>query len=205
MIIESEAHIAAIERARERMAEQAAMVAPQPTSDEEPDTRPLVIAPLYGTRGIQEARVAVPQTWAERIGRKRHKLELGYRVRLFAANRLRFLARVRSFLSAITGGKVDAEAYRDRMAECMECPHRIAEIRERRGSVRELWYCAACQCPRWKLARLTFKNRLKRWYCPARKHAGPYPDDAVRRYLVQRGHATEDQLKAVGGCRGCGG
>lgn len=178
----SEAHRETLERARQYRGAQEPEEQQSEPVPVGPETRPVVIAPLFGTHGVPGARVASKPP----------------------RRRFRFLTRWASFWRAMLGGRVSKSGYRDRMAECVKCPQRIAELTERRGKIRERWYCAACQCPRWIMSRLTVKNKLRGWHCPMRKHEGPYPDDAVRMYLTVHGYATEEQLKQVGGCRGCG-
>jgi hypothetical protein len=72
---------------------------------------------------------------------------------------------VRSFLVAMTGGFVSGREFRERQEVCSSCNFRKGP------------YCGACTCPRWPLARLSVKNRLRKWFCPKKKHErSRYPD-----------------------------
>jgi hypothetical protein len=69
--------------------------------------------------------------------------------------------RIRSFLKAVSGPRVNRETYVMRLATCAECPKLVA----RNGKL----YCGACGCPKWKPAELTFKAKLENADCPLSK------------------------------------
>mgnify|MGYP001563191975 CR=1 FL=1 len=99
--------------------------------------------------------------------------------------------------TALTGGLVDQDAYDKRQATCGPCPDRVIHLRLLKGSMREKSYCGACYCPKWWLARLDIKNRLRGWRCPKRRHVGSDPDAVYRVYALgkaaeARGAATSD-------------
>jgi hypothetical protein len=77
-----------------------------------------------------------------------------------------FRTRVRSFLGAMIGPRVDADTYRKRMVACSRCPA-LDEV-QKRFNVKI--YCKACHCPRWRAARLDRKNRRALWICPLGRH-----------------------------------
>lgn len=74
-------------------------------------------------------------------------------------------------LRVLTSGQVDGDTYHDRMLACYGCPARVVKVSKR---LTRTQYCHQCGCPKWKLAELRFKNKLKGWECPRELHAGPY-------------------------------
>ena len=84
--------------------------------------------------------------------------------------------RLVSFLSAILGPRVDSSVYDSRMAECMTCEFASRVLVRRKPFVKT--YCKNCRCPKWPLAELGYKNRLRNWACPAGKFEGkPKPPE----------------------------
>lgn len=69
----------------------------------------------------------------------------------------------RSFLAAELGPRVGDSDYEERNQICAMCESRTGD------------YCKSCHCPKWPLARLRHKNRLKNWLCPKQRHPGDYP------------------------------
>ena len=90
--------------------------------------------------------------------------------------------KLRSFVSAISSRSVGNDEYIERMRICKDCKYKDGD------------YCKVCNCGKWKLARLTFKNSLSRWYCPAKKH----PQTAYPKH-----HDLFNQMKRSG-CTNCG-
>ena len=120
----------------------------------------------------------------------------------------RMPGRAWSFVRALLGprlSKVDAAA---RLDACEICPQRIVRPYQSKGIIKERWFCKACECGNHRWAELRRKVRMLKAYCPLRRQPGPYPDDAMREYIVGKGYAEQHQLDdasgQVGGCRGCG-
>lgn len=166
--------------------------------------RPQILVRLHGPRPVNRRIVALPQWYP------------GESVVPAIIHPVATVAgmprKAWSLFRALTGGFVREEALTARNEVCAACPYRQVHVRQRWfafGRFIEASYCGACGCGRWLLARLGIKNRMVQWRCPLRRwdaeKVGPYPDDAVRAYLVEHGHATEDDLRPVGGCGGCGG
>jgi hypothetical protein len=76
--------------------------------------------------------------------------------------------RVRSFLGALAGPRVDSDEYRLRMLACQAC--RDVDVRHKRYG--DILYCGACGCPRWRYSRLTKRNRMRLAICPKGRHPG---------------------------------
>jgi len=177
------------------------------SEDSPPDDKPFIIAPLHGTKFVRGTKVATTNAI-------RGRTVLSRLVSLPSDSRS-FVVRLWSFFRAITGGKVNAKIHQGRQAVCGKCPKRIIvpvtkTVRPTKSKpvkvVIEKSYCGPCNCPKWYLSRLDNKNWFAKWKCPLRRHAGPYSDDAVRSWLIENGHATDEQLEADGGgCAGCGG
>jgi hypothetical protein len=118
-------------------------------------------------------------------------------------------SRAYRFLRAQTGGKVSEFVYGARMATCGDCDQ--LDIVMGKGT-----FCRACGCGFHRFADLQRKNRLRKWYCPLRRHEGPYPDDRARDDLVRNGYADKADVptgklpvnfggsRTGGGCSGCG-
>ena len=68
----------------------------------------------------------------------------------------------RTFCIAIVGGKVEDKEYNIRQEICGACP------------ANEGGHCKSCRCWKWPPAKLSFKNRLRKWSCPERRHPGRY-------------------------------
>ena len=110
--------------------------------------------------------------------------------------------RLWSLGAVLVSGNVSRDAYDKREISCSTCPDRHLIVTEHSTQS----YCGLCGCPPWLLSRLSFKNRKRGWYCPARRHEGEYPDHRLRTKLVALGLATYDDLDRVGGgCVSCGG
>lgn len=121
----------------------------------------------------------------------------------------RHVGRAWAFIKAHSGGQVVKGVFDERQVICNTCPKLDIVIGKSGGEHR---YCRQCGCGHHRFARLTHKNRLVKWYCPLRKHPGPYPDDAARLYLTEAGYATQEELdgkaggnRKSGGCGNCGG
>jgi hypothetical protein len=127
--------------------------------------------------------------------------------------------RIADFVLVISGGRVSVERHGERMAVCEACPRRVLRI-VGRTKPRVESYCGICGCPKWFMARLDRKNWWRRWYCPAKRHPGPYPEDAWRELVeaenarvvrqehgavadVQTAAAMGPNGRESGGC-GCG-
>ncbi len=121
------------------------------------------------------------------------------RLALWLAN---LLPRAVQLWTALTGGLVDQDAYDERQATCEPCPDRVIHLQLRKGSMREKSYCGACNCPRWWLARLDIKNRLRGWQCPRHRHGGSDSDAIYRAYVV--GKAAEARTAAANGAGSTG-
>lgn len=104
--------------------------------------------------------------------------------------------RVRLFAGTMASGFVDKETYDRRMVACADCDRHLKRIVKTEPELVTKSYCMQCGCPEWALSQLERKNWFKGWQCPARKHAGVYPEDAYRRYVT---------LQAPPRRGGCGG
>jgi len=93
--------------------------------------------------------------------------------------------KTRRFVVAIFGGRVRPHVYAARMNDCDTCPA-LQIVMPLSAEKREKWYCGSCGCPKWLLSRLDVKNRFRKWYCPKRKHAGPYPFDEYAERIRER-------------------
>lgn len=93
--------------------------------------------------------------------------------------------KTRLFFGALLGGRATPRIYQERQTICANCEFLQTKSRGRS-------YCGVCNCPKWLLSRLTFKNKLLRWYCPKQKHPGVYPEYLQLLY------------RPPGGCKGCG-
>lgn len=107
-----------------------------------------------------------------------------YRWRRFRMWGMSLYPRTRSFVLTMVGGLVSATIRHERGMVCEGCDRLQVQV-PRRAKSNAKWprYCGSCGCPRWRLSRLSFKNRFRAAYCPLRKHAGPYPDDWWRRQV----------------------
>lgn len=76
--------------------------------------------------------------------------------------------RLRSFLGAFLGPRVDSDEYRLRMVACSRCP----DVDSRHKKYADVLYCGACACPRWWYARITKRNRFRLALCPKGRHPG---------------------------------
>lgn len=171
---------------------------PQPREPQPPDTKPIVLAPLHNIKVVRGTKVASPAAFVKR--------PLRQRIKTLSTDLRAFMSRAWSFVVAVTSRRMTSAEANSRGATCMVCPRRVVTLKVRRSVVKEQSYCDACGCPHWYGSRLAVKNRMSKWYCPLRRHDGPYPDDAIREHIVAAGYATVEQLDASGGsCRGCGG
>lgn len=82
--------------------------------------------------------------------------------------------RAHELIAVIASDNVSTKRYEERQAICMACEHRVS-LYDSRWSWRNGEFCHSCECPRWPLARLIWKNTKSRWRCPRRKHPGIYP------------------------------
>lgn len=73
--------------------------------------------------------------------------------------------RVKSFVSAITGGRVTDEMHSARLAVCLVCEHC--------EHIGKGLYCRRCGCPKWWLADLRHKAKMSRARCPMHKWQEP--------------------------------
>ena len=112
------------------------------------------------------------------------------------------LPRVMRLWTALTGGFVAQGEYGERQTVCDPCPDRVILLRLFKDSMREKSYCGACNCPKWWLARLHIKNRLRGWHCPKRRHGNSDPDAAYRVYVL--GKVAEAQRVVMDGNEGDG-
>lgn len=92
--------------------------------------------------------------------------------------------RCRQLTVALFGGFCARGEYTERLATCrLDCVKVVIRLpRRRNGRVRH--YCGSCACPQWPLSELRFKNWLRKWQCPERRHAGPYPEDRYRTMIA---------------------
>jgi hypothetical protein len=80
--------------------------------------------------------------------------------------------RFRQMTFALLGGFVQSEEYATRMEECMKCLKLQVKIPAREHGKWQ-YFCGSCGCPRWWLAELHKKNKLRKWNCPEGRHPGP--------------------------------
>jgi ribosomal protein L37E len=85
------------------------------------------------------------------------------------AQRVAFMHKLKSFVSAVTGPKASDATFEQRVAECRRCEHK-----RDRG---EKEYCGACGCPAWKLAELSTKLRFANLECPLGKWSSENAND----------------------------
>lgn len=95
-------------------------------------------------------------------------MRIGVKVRAKIVQALQFVENMRHFLAALFGGFVTKDEYVQRQATCHTCEFILLG---RKGN-----YCNACGCGKWLMSRLNYKNKLRKHYCPRRKHGGVYPD-----------------------------
>lgn len=93
--------------------------------------------------------------------------------------------------------RTDDATYIERQTACGECEACVVVVREKQSHFTEHAYCGACQCPEWRPARLTYKNRKEAWECPRHLHPGPYRGDAVRAEIARRQAEWVETHKAV--------
>jgi len=118
---------------------------------------------------------------------------------------LRLPGRGYSMLRTVASGRVADDVLAKRNRACQECRFRHLVVRQKRGRIEGHSYCEACNCPKWRLSRLSFKNTRKGWHCPMRLHPGPYPDNDVRAWLLKHKEVRDFPAPTIGGCSGCGG
>jgi len=104
--------------------------------------------------------------------------------------------RVRLFALTMLSGFVDKETYERRMESCADCDRHLKRIVKAEPELVTKSYCMQCGCPEWALSQLKRKNWFKGWKCPARRHPGPYPEDAYKRFVTVNTPARK------GGCGG---
>lgn len=100
-------------------------------------------------------------SWAERqIGTPR----IIRRFILWSFRRLaHWYTQARTLMIVLRSPEVADDAFRKRQEICHAC------------SENDKGYCRACNCPKWILAQLEYKNRRAKWLCPRAKHPGEYP------------------------------
>jgi hypothetical protein len=145
----------------------------------------------------QRSRFLSPMSWDLAVHDFIARIVLHpYRWRRFRIWAISLYPRARGFVYAISGGQVSDTVRRDRAAVCEACETLQIQVpRTPRPYERWARYCGSCGCPKWRLSRLSFKNRLRRAYCPQRLHPGPYPDDWWRKQVEaleksEEGHET---------------
>lgn len=132
----------------------------------------------------------------EPIGWLQQQITTPSRTKRFLLWLVNLVPRGVSFTVALTGGKIDADAKAERDRICESCAHARIQLRVIGERIHETgMFCSLCQCGRWRLARLKeFKNWLRRWHCPARRHAG---SDRWARHRAYRSAALEARTVEV--------
>ncbi len=106
--------------------------------------------------------------------------------------------RFRQMIVALCGGFCRRGAYLERLSICRLTCEKVTIRLPRRSKGKLRYYCGSCSCPRWPFAELRFKNRLRKWRCPERRHAGPYPEDRYRKMIADDREARRiSQLNGV--------
>ena len=104
--------------------------------------------------------------------------------------------KTRRFAFAVVGGKVSHEDYQRRMESCDTCPS-LQIVMPLDAGKREKRYCGSCGCPKWAMSRLDVKNKYKKWYCPKRRHEGPYPFDEYSKRIRERVVEITERVSAM--------
>ncbi|MHC4621806.1 MAG: hypothetical protein ACYTEQ_29040 [Planctomycetota bacterium] len=106
--------------------------------------------------------------------------------------------RMLRFLTVVTGGKVDGETWRKRVAICVNC----SKHEEVQYKYKVRLYCGMCGCPRWWWSELKKANQYKLWTC----NWGDTPDRitqaAVRAAVGRSWRGTITTLVTVAGRMG---
>lgn len=170
--------------------------------DPQPEEKPVEVA--------LEQAPAMPKIYrphAGRMSRLRNwiaaQVATPGRFKRFLLWTLTFPARVWSFVKVVTSRRVSLEEYAWRENACRDCPFRHYRIREDRTGFHLDEHCSKCGCPDWRMSRNEVRNWYSGWRCPARRHPGPYPDDAIREFVQGQGYDPETVFGG-GGCTGCG-
>lgn len=79
-----------------------------------------------------------------------------------------FWVKLRMFLGAIIGPRVDADEWRKRYSVCANCKD-VVVVNKR---FKEKLYCGKCDCWQWWFARLDHKCRYELHKCPKGRHPG---------------------------------
>jgi len=87
------------------------------------------------------------------------------------------------------GGAVDSQTRTRRNIHCAQCSTAYGRMEDGKPGA---LYCGSCGCPEWFGSQLKRKNGFALWYCPRRKHEGPYPEtelhdsapEDLRRFVV---------------------
>lgn len=92
----------------------------------------------------------------------------------------------------LAGGTVSKEEREDRRAICNVCDSCQRMVYRRTGQiVVGPDYCGSCGCWKWLLARLSLKNRLRKWECPRGRHKQTiYRIDPFIEFAEKAGYAT---------------
>lgn len=116
-----------------------------------------------------------------------------------------FPVRVRSFLSAILGPRVDDSVYLERMGICLSCPEAKRVLVKKAPFVKT--YCGSCRCPNWPLSDMAYKNELKNAGCPMGKFSGKeFPKEWSKIKDEEAENVMADAMERSGcGKPGCNG
>lgn len=185
---EEELRAAETSEERERLkAEREQAAADAKAKRDAANTKPYVLVKLHGPYSSKSKirrpppfRFPDPKAWPWPANL------LGWLVLSPAAWIARWSRQGLKFLKVALSADAPADLYLARQAECQKCPRRV-----RSG---EHSYCGQCGCPRWLLSRLEYKNSRMGWHCPERRHPGPYPDDGLRKTLLESGDVSEADL-----------
>lgn len=132
------------------------------------------------------------------------QVQTPYRIKRAVIALLRAPAKAWGFIKVVSSVKVTPERKAERDAACAECPFRHYRIRKSKGEFHLDEHCSKCGCPDWKMSRNNVRNWYSDWLCPARRHPGPYPDDALRESIKGHGYDPESVFGGGTGCSGCG-